>query len=57
MVLFQLLEQAKLAGIDLSKLMTIPGIKLEDQPAATASSAEESVAHPPRKKPSNFGVI
>lgn len=46
MVLFQLLEQAKAAGIDLSKLMTMAGIKLEDQ----HSAAEEVAAQMSKKK-------
>jgi flotillin len=46
MVLFQLMEQAKAAGIDLSKLMAMAGIKLED----LQSSPEGVTLQAPKKK-------
>jgi flotillin len=44
-VLFQLIEQAKAAGIDVTKLLSMAGVKLEDQSASPASTAEK-----PKKK-------
>ncbi len=48
-VLFQLLEQAKAAGIDLSKLLSMAGVKLEGESTPVSPHGEKIVSDSPEE--------